>query len=236
MLPPLVFPTFKADIAAARLRLGHGVCMPFQVAGSSGELKMEPGPAPVGVQPLCFETACGVLAFSEPGPQFSLIGECPMTLAQAGNDPNGWFWALFNHHMSPQVQALFGHLRLVPGTRPLNFGCRLCVTLGASRATGYLWLSAESFLALCKAGPWRSVAGSVPAQFQLAVEVTLSSNGSLSDSACAKPLTRANIAHHAACFISLRPCIRSGMFSIWLSAGLAKNRSRLISAFHLRND
>ena len=173
MLPPLVFPTFNADIAAARLRLGHGVCMPFQVAGSSGELKMEPGPAPVGVQPLCFETACGVLAFSEPGPQFSLMGECPMTLAQAGNDPNGWFWALFNHHMSPQVQALFGHLRLVPGTRPLNFGCRFCVTLGASRATGYLWLSAESFLALCKAGPWRSVAGSVPAQFQLAVEVTL---------------------------------------------------------------
>ncbi|AZE76542.1 FliM/FliN family flagellar motor switch protein [Pseudomonas synxantha] len=173
MLPPLIFPAFKAEIATARQRLGHGMSMPFEVAGSSGELKMEPGAAPVGVQPLCFETACGVLAFSEPGPQFSLMGECPVTLAQAGNDPDAWFWALFQHHLSPQVQALFGHLRLLPGTRPLNFGCRFCVTLGASRVVGYLWLSVDSFLALCQAGPWRSVAKPMPTQFQLAIDVTL---------------------------------------------------------------
>ncbi|MDQ0978940.1 FliM/FliN family flagellar motor switch protein [Pseudomonas synxantha] len=173
MLPPLIFPTFKADIAVARQRLGHGMRMPFEVAGSSGELKMEPGAAPVGIQPLCFETACGVLAFSEPGPQLSLMGECPVTLAQAGNDPDAWFWALFQHHLSPQVQALFGHLRLLPGTRPLNFGCRFCVTLGASRVAGHLWLSVDSFLALCQAGPWRPMAKPMPTQFQLAIDVTL---------------------------------------------------------------
>lgn len=173
MLPPLILPRFKTDIAVARQRLGQGLCMPFEVAGSSGELRMEPGTAPVGIQPLCFETACGVLAFSEPGPQFSLMGECPVTLEQAGNDPDAWFWELFQHHLSPQVQALFGYLRLLPGARPMNFGCRLSVTLGASRVAGYLWLSVESFLALCKAGPWRSRAEPMPAQFRLAVDVTL---------------------------------------------------------------
>ncbi len=173
MLPPLALPAIKGDIAAARQRLGRGVCMPYQVGDQSGELRLEPGTAPVGIQPLCFETAHGVLGFSEPGPQFSLLGECPVTLAQAGNDPDSWFWALFQQHLSPQVRALFGHLRLLPGGRRLNFGCRLCVTLGDSHVVGFLWLSAESFLAMCEAGPWRTMARPMPVGFQLSVPVTI---------------------------------------------------------------
>ena len=86
MMPSLVLPTVKGDVAAARQRLGRGLRMSYQVGELRGELRLEPGAAPMGVQPLCFETACGVLGFSEPGPQFSLLGECPVTLAQAGND------------------------------------------------------------------------------------------------------------------------------------------------------
>ncbi|WP_248749022.1 FliM/FliN family flagellar motor switch protein [Pseudomonas sp. MWU15-20650] len=173
MLPSLGLLTVSADVAAARRRLGRGLRMPFQVGELQGELCLEPGSAPMHIQPLCFEAACGVLGFSEPGPQLSLMGECPVTLAQAGNDPDSWFWALFHHHLSPQLRELFGYLRLLPSAQTLSFGCRLRVTLGASRVVGYLWLSAESFLALCEAGQWRSIAAPLPDHFQLAIAVTL---------------------------------------------------------------
>lgn len=169
----LNLPTVRADAVAARRRIGHGLRMPFQVAEQGGELLLEPGPAPVGIQPLCFETACGVLAFGEPGPLFSLMGECPVTLAQSGNDPDSWFWELFQHHLSTQVRGLLGYLRLRVTEHPSDFGCSLTVTLGTSRVVGYLWLAPESFLALCEAGPWQPVARPLPALFQVTVAVPL---------------------------------------------------------------
>ncbi|NWD25887.1 FliM/FliN family flagellar motor switch protein [uncultured Pseudomonas sp.] len=173
IMPVLTLPVVSGANVAARRRLGCGLRMAFQVAGQGGELLMEPGRAPAGVKPLFFESASGVLAFAEPGPLFSLLGECPVTLAEAGNDPDSWFWELFQHHLSPQVRALFGFLRLLPAPRKLNFGCRFTVTLGPSRVVGYLWLTPESLLALCEAGPWHSIAGPLPASFQLAMAVTL---------------------------------------------------------------
>lgn len=114
-----------------------------------------------------------MLAFGEPGPLFSLMGECPVTLAQSGNDPDSWFWELFQHHLSTQVRGLLGYLRLRVSEAPSDFGCRLTVTLGASRVVGYLWLAPESFLAVCEAGPWQPVAQPLPASFQVAVAVLL---------------------------------------------------------------
>lgn len=147
--------------------------MPFQVTGQHGELLLEPGRAPRSAAALYFESACGLLAFSEPGPMFSLLGECPVTLAEAGNDPDSWFWELFQHHLSPQVRALFGYLRLRTAPGKLNFGCRLTVTLGPSRVVGYLLLAPESLLALCETGRWQPTALPLPPSFQLAIAVTL---------------------------------------------------------------
>lgn len=173
MVTSLSLPSVKGDAVAARRRLGRGLRMPFQVAEQNGELLLEPGTAPTGTRPLCFETACGLLAFGEPGPLFSLLGDCPVTLAQFGNDPESWFWELFQQHLSPQVRALLGYLRLRVYEEPSDFGCRLSVTLGPSRVVGYLWLAPQSFLALCTAGAWRSVAEPLPALFQVAVAVPL---------------------------------------------------------------
>lgn len=173
MLPRLTLPLVNAETVAARRLLGRGLCLPFQVAGQDGELRLEPGRAPAGEEALCFETVCGVLAVAEAGPLFSLMGECPVTLAQVGNDPDSWFWALFQFHLSPQVRALLGYVRLVETRRPQGFGCRLSVTLGASRVVGYVWSTPESFLALCDAGPWLSIAAPMLAAFQLTVAVTL---------------------------------------------------------------
>lgn len=173
MVSLLRLPAVQGDAVAARRRLGRGLRLPFEVAGQSGELLLEPGRAPVGANPLCFETACGVLAFGEPGPLFSLLGECPVTLAQSGNDPDSWFWELFQLHLSAQVRALLGYVRLRVADQPAEFGCRLSVTLDASRVVSYLWLSPESFLALCEAGPWQPIAEPLPGLFQLTIALTV---------------------------------------------------------------
>lgn len=173
MMPSLVLPCVAGEVVSARRRLGRGLQLMFQLGGEQGQLRFEPSSAPLGVEPVCFDTAWGVVAFSDPGPQLSLLGECPLTFAPAGNDVDSWFWTVFEHHLSPQVRDLFGHLRLLPYAQASNFGCRLCVTLGDSIATGYFWLSAETFLALCDAGAWRPIAGPMPAPFALGVAVTL---------------------------------------------------------------
>lgn len=64
-------------------------------------------------------------------------------------------------------------MRLLETDRPEGFGCRLCVSLGTSRVDSYVWLTPDSFLALCEAGAWRAVAEPLPAQLQLAIAVTL---------------------------------------------------------------
>lgn len=173
MITPLTLPLVKADKVAAMQRLGRGLRLPFRVADQEGTLLLEPGRGPAGVRPVCFESTCGVLAFAEAGPLLSLMGECPVPLAEAGNDPQSWIWELFQHHLSPQLQALFGYLRLLPAPQKLSFGCRFTVMLGASRVVGFLWLAPQSLLALCAAGPWQSTADPLPAAFAVSTVVTL---------------------------------------------------------------
>ncbi|MEX5546796.1 FliM/FliN family flagellar motor switch protein [Pseudomonas pergaminensis] len=173
LVPLLTLPSVNGITVAARRRLGRGLCMPFQVAGQRGQLRLEPGRAPARGEVVCLETVCGVLALAEAGPLLSLLGECPVTLAPTGNDPDSWFWELFQYHLSPQVKTLLGYLRLLETEPPKAFGCRLSVSLGQSRVEGYVWLAPASFLALCDAGPWRATAGPMPTSFRLAIAVTL---------------------------------------------------------------
>ncbi|KFF44290.1 MULTISPECIES: FliM/FliN family flagellar motor switch protein [Pseudomonas] len=173
IVPLLTLPSIKSDGVAARRQLGRGLYLPFHVAGQAGELRLEPGRAPVGGDVVCFDTQCGVLALAKAGPLLSLLGECPVTLAGADNEPDSWFWTLFQYYLSPEVRALLGYVRLLHTGRPKGFGCRLTVTLGASWVEGYVWLSPESFLALYEAGAWRATAAPLPLSFQLAIAVTL---------------------------------------------------------------
>ncbi|MGY2375263.1 FliM/FliN family flagellar motor switch protein [Pseudomonas sp. SDO524_S393] len=173
MLPTVRLPSVSGDTVAARQRLGRGLCLPFEVAGRRGDVWLEPGRAPAMAKILCFETACGVLALAEAGPLLSLLGECPVTLAEVGNDSDSWVWSVFHHYLSPQVQALLGSVRLLEVACPVGFDCRISVTLGASRVLGHVWLTPQSFLRLCDAGPWRATVAPMPAQFPLSVAVPL---------------------------------------------------------------
>ncbi len=173
MISPLTLPVVDSATVAASRRLGRGLRMPYQAAGQHGELIVEPGNAPIGQSALGFETACGVLTFAEPGPVLSLLGNCPVTLAAQGNDADAWFWALFQHQLSPQVQSLLGFLRLQEGMRPAPFSCRLTVTLGQSRVVDCLRMAPETFLALCAAGPWQPLAQPLPSSLPLSVSLLL---------------------------------------------------------------
>ena len=173
IVPLLTLPSIKSDWVAARRRLGRGLYLPFHVAGQAGELRLEPGRPPVGADAVCFDTQCGVLALAKAGPLLSLLGECPVTLARGDNEPDSWFWTLFQYYLSPEVRALLGYVRLLHTERPKGFGCRVTVTLGTSWVEGYVWLSTKSFLALHEAGAWRATAAPLPLSFQLAIAVTL---------------------------------------------------------------
>lgn len=173
ILSALTLPLVEATRVAALHRLGRGLRMPFAVGDQHGAFSLEPGCAPDAASPFFFESALGVLAFSDPEAMFSLMGECPVTLAEAGNDPTSWFWELFQHHLSPQVLALFGYLRLLPTPRKLNFGCRFTVTLGPSRVAGYLWMAPQSLLAAYAAGPWEPTCDPLPASFPLVITASL---------------------------------------------------------------
>lgn len=170
---PLTLPVVDSATVAAVRRLGRGLRLPYKVAGQHGDLIMEPGRAPAGGATVGFETSVGVLAFGEPGPVLSLLGDCPVTLAAQGNDPDAWFWALFQQQLSPQVQSLLGFLRLQTGFRPGAFSCRLTVTLGEARVVDCLTLTPDTFLALCAAGPWQPLAQPVPPAFPLSLPLVL---------------------------------------------------------------
>lgn len=173
MISPLTLPAVDSATVAALRRLGRGVRMAFQVGDQHGELVLEPGNAPAGEVSYCFETACGVLAFGEPGPVLSLLGDCPVTLAAHGNDPEAWFWALFQHQLSPQVLSLLGFVRLRNAVLQQAFTCRVTVRLGESRVVDRLMLAPDTLLALCAAGPWVALVQPLPPSLPLSVSVLL---------------------------------------------------------------
>ena len=172
-LAPISCPRLDATTVAASRRLGRGLRYAFQVAGECGELLLEPGRAPEGGAALSFESRCGVITLSEAGPLLSLFGECPVVLADTGNDPQSWFWAYFEQRMSAQLTALFGYLRPLAERQAGAFECCLSVMLGPSRTIGRLMISPHSLLALCEAGPWQAVKAPLPDDFAVPAPVVL---------------------------------------------------------------
>ena len=170
---PITLPQLDATTVQACWRLGRGLRYSFQVAGEPGELLLEPGRAPGGGACVSFESRCGVFTLSDAGPLLSLFGECPVVLAETGNDPQSWFWAHFEQRMSAQLRALFGYLRPLADRQVGAFECCLSVVLGPSRSIGRLMLAAHSLLALCEAGQWQAVKAPLPDCFAVPVPVVL---------------------------------------------------------------
>lgn len=172
---PITLPRLDATTVAAGQRLGRGLRYAFQVAGEPGELLLTPGRVPEGGVSLSFESRCGVFTLSDAGPLLSLFGECPVVLAETGNDPQSWFWGHFEQRMSAQLLALFGFLRPFADRQSDEFECCLSVVLGPSRSIGRLMMTAHSLLALCAAGQWQAVKATLPECLAVPVPVVLGS-------------------------------------------------------------
>lgn len=169
------WPVLDRLMVAAHLRLGRGMRLAFQVAGEHGELLLEPGHAPGSGVELSVDSGCGVITLCDASILLSLFGECPVVLADAGNDPGSWFWALFEQHLSPQLTALFGYLRPLAEVHPGAYECRVSVVLGASRGVGRLRMTPESLMALLDGGAWLAIKAPLPERFPVVIEVVLGS-------------------------------------------------------------
>lgn len=170
---PITWPRVDATTVAALRRLGRGLRLAFQVAGECGELVLEPGLAPTHGVVMSFDSQCGVVTLGDAGVLLSLFGECPVMLADRSNDPQSWFWALFEQCLSPQLAALFGYLRPLEEVQQGAMECRLSVVLGASRGVGRLMLGAQTLLRLCDAGAWQAIRAPLCESFAVAVPVEL---------------------------------------------------------------
>ncbi len=172
---PIVWPCLDARKVAAYRRLGRGIRFVFQAAGEPAELVLEPGLAPETGVSHSFESQCGVLTLSNAGPLLSLFGECPVVLADAGNDPHSWFWAHFEQRMSTQLSGLLGYLRPLAVVQQGDFECRVSVVLGQSRSVGRLMMAPENLLKLYDAGGWQAIRQPLPEAFVVPVPVVLGS-------------------------------------------------------------
>ena len=83
----ICLPQQDSRVVAAYRRLGRGLRFLFRVADEVGELVLEPGPAPDSGVSLSFESGCGVMTFTDCTAILSLFGECPVVLADTGNEP-----------------------------------------------------------------------------------------------------------------------------------------------------
>lgn len=169
------WPVLDRLMVAAHRRLGRGKRLAFQVAGEHGELLLEPGHAPGSGVELSVDSGCGVITLCDASVLLSLFGECPVVLADTGNDPDSWFWALFEQHLSPQLIALFGYLRPLAEVHGGTFECRVSVVLGASRGVGRLRMTPETLLALLDAGAWQAIKAPLPERFPVVITVVLGS-------------------------------------------------------------
>ena len=170
---PIEWPCLDARTVAAYRRLGRGIRFVFQVAGEPAELLLEPGLAPEAGVSHSFESQCGVITLSDASAMLSQFGECPVVLAETGNDPLSWFWAHFEQRMSPQLTGLFGYLRPLAIVQQGGFECRISVALGQSRSVGRLMMAPDSLLKLYDAGGWQALKSPLPKAFVVPVPVVL---------------------------------------------------------------
>ena len=169
----ICLPRQDSLVVAAYRRLGRGLRFLFRVADEAGELVLEPGPTPDSGVSLSFESGCGVMTFSDCTAILSLFGECPVVLADTGNDPDSWFWGLFQQRLSPQLTGLFGYLRPLADVQQGTFECRVSVALGQSRSVGRLTMPAQTLLALYDAGAWQAIKAPLWEGFAVSIPIVL---------------------------------------------------------------
>lgn len=149
--------------ARLRQRVGSGLRYPFTLEGERGELWFTLTDKHILPPATTLVLGCdsGVLHIADAA-VCSLLSACPL-LPDPGENA-GWYWPLFNQHLSDALRMLFGTLSPPKDTTPEANGLWLSVsvTLGEARADSLLYASIPTLLALFNRPGWHSFTGIEP--------------------------------------------------------------------------
>ncbi|RMQ40225.1 hypothetical protein ALQ04_04320 [Pseudomonas cichorii] len=143
--------------ASIRQRIGSGLSLPFQLNRQQGQLGLRLAPMPgQSVDEGHLECASGPLRLTNTEALLGLLSSCPALLqpADSGED-HQWYWQLYNHYLSPELQRLFGTLQPLGEPHEPGLDCLLEARINGLRVCSRLSAPPSTLLDLLDRGQWR---------------------------------------------------------------------------------
>ncbi|MFJ4143880.1 type III secretion system cytoplasmic ring protein SctQ [Pseudomonas sp. NPDC089734] len=147
----------KTTEASIRQRIGTGLRLPFQLNRQQGQLDLRLAPtAGQSVDESHLECASGPLQLTNTEALLGLLSSCPALLQPAdGSEDHHWYWQLYNHYLSPELQHLFGTLHPLEGPQEPGLDCLLEARINGLRVCSRLRAPSATLLDLLDRGPWQ---------------------------------------------------------------------------------
>ena len=127
--------------ASARQRIGSGLSLPFELDQQQGwlDLRLSASPNPARHESQ-LDSAAGALRLTEAEALLGLLSSCPalMPHADSANDEHNWYWQLYNHYLSPELQDLFGDLQPLDAPPAQGLDCLLQARINGLRVSARL--------------------------------------------------------------------------------------------------
>lgn len=153
----LNFRAVSSDEALVRQRVGQGLSLRFRLEEEFGCLNLRLAPAPFDRTPGCgLASESGALWLSDAPALLGLLSSCPALLPEtAPEDPDdAWYWQLYNHCLSPELQTLFGHLQPTVAIVEGAMECLLDAHINGFRAYSRARVLPATLLGLLGQGGW----------------------------------------------------------------------------------
>ncbi|MBV4464933.1 type III secretion protein Q [Pseudomonas sp. F-14 TE3623] len=172
----LSFRAMPADEALARQRVGQGLSLRFRLEQASGSLNLRLAPTPFGRTPgRVLASESGALWLSDATALLGLLSSCPALLPEtASEDPDdAWYWQLYNHYLSPELQTLFGHLQPTVTVVEGAMECLLEAQINGLRVYSRVRLLPATLLGLLGQGGWEPRQSSMQADWLVILPLLL---------------------------------------------------------------
>ncbi|MCO8161134.1 FliM/FliN family flagellar motor switch protein [Pseudomonas sp. 21LCFQ010] len=173
----LHLPTMSQAEACVRQRIGAGLSLAFNLESQPGRLDLHLLHGPVQDRDYAgFECASGALRLSEAQALLGLLSSCPALLPPSDSDAqeHHWYWQLYNHYLSAELQALFGALQPQPVTSQTGQLCAvLQVRCNGLQVCARLQASAPTLLGLLERGQWQPASPEADFNLPLVTALTL---------------------------------------------------------------
>lgn len=152
--------------------IGNGIAYHYRLGDEQGKLTLTFSEIPFPEKYHSVQCAYGVLGFSVLEPVLNLLADCPgILLPLAEND---WYWPLFNHTISRDLQPLLGELcpiEDIDADRQVILNLQL--SLGQNKTSSLLSLSINTLALLIHQPGWRANTLTINKDFNLACPLTL---------------------------------------------------------------